>query len=192
MSRPYDSFYGLCRYTWLNKNLLLILILFIIVFILHRKANFLIIELTVSFADNIKVFLGQLKRFNESVIDPKCLLKVEATSCCFDNNLSFSSNIIFSCILLFLFEKYSLHAFQNDLELQSTLRFSKYCNLAYSGLHQVLLLLKLNNVTWIFWLVGLFVRHDLVIICLQRFLLKWVFWLSRKFFVFLGASLSEM
>ena len=81
------------------------------------KGNFLIIELIVSFADDIKVSLSQLKRFNESVIGPKCLLKVQATSFCFDSNLSFSSNMIFSCILLFLFGKYGLHAFQNDLEL---------------------------------------------------------------------------
>ena len=66
-------------------------------------------ELIVSFPDDIEVSSGQLKRFNESVIDPTCSLKVEATSFCFDNNLSFSSNIIFS-ILLFLFEKYALHA----------------------------------------------------------------------------------
>ena len=39
----------------------------------------------------------------------------------FDNVLSFSSNIIFLCILQFLFENYGLNAFQNGLELQSTL-----------------------------------------------------------------------
>ena len=83
-----------------------------------------------SFPDDIEVSSGQLKRFNKSVIDPKCLLKVDATSFCFDDNLSFSSNI-FSCVLLFLFEKYGLHAFQNGLELQSTLSFSKYWHLTY-------------------------------------------------------------
>ena len=71
-----------------------------------------------------EVSSGQLKGFNKSVIIPGCLFEVEATSFCFDNNLSFSSNI-FSCILLFLFEKYGLHAFQNGLELQSTPTFSK-------------------------------------------------------------------
>ena len=40
----------------------------------------------------------------------------------FDNILSFSSNIIFLCILQFLFENYGLNAFQNGLELQSTLK----------------------------------------------------------------------
>ena len=82
---------------------------------------FLIMELVVSFPDDIEVSSGQLKWFNESVIDSKCLLKVEATSFCFDNNLSFSRNIIFSCMLLLLFENHRLHAFQNDLESQSTL-----------------------------------------------------------------------
>ena len=68
-------------------------------------------ELIVSFPDDSEVSSGQLKRFKKSVIDPKCLLKVEATSFYFDKNSSFSSNI-FSCILLFLFEKYDLHASQ--------------------------------------------------------------------------------
>ena len=80
--------------------------------------------------DDVEVSSGPLKRFYKSLIDPKCLLKVEATFSCFDNNLSFSSNIT-SCILLFLFEKYGLHAFQNGLELQSTPNFSKYWNLTY-------------------------------------------------------------
>ena len=68
-------------------------------------------ELIVSFPDDIEVSSGQLKRFKKYVIHPKFVLRVEATSFCFDNNLSFSSNIRFSCILLFLFEKYGLHAF---------------------------------------------------------------------------------
>ena len=65
---------------WLNENSLLILILFFIVFILRWKANFLIVELIVPFADDIKISSGQLRRFNESVTDPKCLLKVGTTS----------------------------------------------------------------------------------------------------------------
>ena len=77
-----------------------------------------------SFPDDIELSSDQLKRFAKSVIDPKCLLKFEATSLCFEKNLSFLSNI-FSCILLLLFEKYVLHAFQNSLELQSILGFSK-------------------------------------------------------------------
>ena len=87
-------------------------------------------DLIVSFPDDIEVSSGQLKRFNEPVIHQKCLLKVEATYFCLDNNLSFSGNIVLSCILLFLFEKYSLHAFQNGWVLQSTLSLPKCCNLA--------------------------------------------------------------
>ena len=75
--------------------------------------------------DDIEVSPSHLKRFNGSVIDPECLLKIAAISFCF------FSNIIFFCILLFLFERYGLHAFQNGLELQSALSFSKYCKLAY-------------------------------------------------------------
>ena len=33
-------------------------------------------ELIVSFLDDIEVSSGQLKRFDESVVDPKCLLKI--------------------------------------------------------------------------------------------------------------------
>ena len=73
-------------------------------------------ELIVSLPNDIEVSSGQLKRFNESVIDPKCSMEVEATSFYFGNNLFFSSNIIFSCILIFLFEKYGLHPFQNGFE----------------------------------------------------------------------------
>ena len=60
--------------TWLNENLLLILNFCFTVFILWWKTNFFIIELIVSFPDDTEVFSDQLKRFNESVIDSKCLL----------------------------------------------------------------------------------------------------------------------
>ena len=63
--------------TVLNENLLLILnSLFISAFTLWRKANSLIMELIVSFPDDIEVYSGQLKTFDESVDDPKCLLKI--------------------------------------------------------------------------------------------------------------------
>ena len=115
---------------WLNKNSLLILNFFFAAFILWSKANILIMELIVPFPNDILVYLGQLKRFDKFLVDPKYLLNIEATSFCFDKNVSFSSNIKFSCILLFFFEKDGLHAFQNGLELPSTLGFSKYCNFA--------------------------------------------------------------
>ena len=116
--------------TRLNENSLLILNFFLCCFYTWVKCKFLIMELIVSFPENIEVPLSQLKRFNGSLIDLKGLLKVEVTSFCFDNNLSFSSNILFFCILLFLFENYGLHAFQDGLELQSTLSFSRCWNLA--------------------------------------------------------------
>ena len=149
-----------------------------------------ILELIVSFPDDIEVSLGQLKRFNKSVIDPKCLLKVDATSFCFDDNLSFSSNI-FSCILLFLFEKYGLHAFQNGFELQSTLSFSKYWEHLFIQIcHQVSWSLKLDDVTRIFWSICLVFETWSGHYCLRRLLLKWDFRFPRKIFVFLGATLS--
>ena len=88
--------------TWLNENSFLILNFFYIAFILRWKAIFLIVELIISFSDDIEVSSGHLKRFSEPVIDPKCLSKVEVTSICFDNYLSFPSNIIYFCILYFL------------------------------------------------------------------------------------------
>ena len=130
MSRSFMILFMVSVYTWLNKNSPLILNFIFIGFILWWKATFLTMELIVPFPDDILVSSDQLKRFDESVVDPKCLLRIYATSFCFGKNLSYSSNIIFSCILLFLFKKYGLHALQNGLELPSTWRFSMYCNLA--------------------------------------------------------------
>ena len=151
-------------------------------------------ELIVLLLDATEVSLGQLKRFNESVIDPKYSMKVEATSFSFNNNLFFSSNIIFSCMLLFLFKKYGLHAFQNGLELQWTLSFSKYCNLAYSFRFATKFRCRLNLTMSLgfFELFALCSRRDPVIICLRRFLSKWGFWFHRKIFVFLGECLSKI
>ena len=107
----------------------------------------------------------------------------------FDNILSFWSNIIFSCILLFLFEKYDLHAFRNGLESQSILSFSNYCNLAY-----LFRFCHLNLTISLGFsdLFALFLRHNLIIICFRRFLLKWSLRFPRKFFVFLGACLYKI
>ena len=52
-------------------------------------------ELIVSFSDDIEVSLDQLKRFKESIIDPKCLFRIAATSFCFNNNLSFQGTLYF-------------------------------------------------------------------------------------------------
>ena len=144
---------------------------FVYCFYIWREANFLTMELIVSFPDDIEVSSGQLKRFNKSVIDPKCLLKVETTSFCFDNNLFFLSNT-FSCILLFLFEKYGLHAFQNGLELQSILSFSKNYSLTYLFRLTTKFHCRLNFTMsfGFFDLFALFLRRDLVIICFRRFL----------------------
>ena len=80
-----------------------------------------------------------------------------------------------------LFEKYGLYFFQNDLELQSTLSFSKYCNLDYLFRFVTKFRCRLNLTMSLgfFDLFALFLRRDLVIICLRRFLLKWLFWFSQ-------------
>ena len=41
-------------------------------------------ELILSFPDSTEVSSDQLKRFDKSVADSKCLLKIEGTSFCFD------------------------------------------------------------------------------------------------------------
>ena len=84
MSRPFTILFMVSVDTRLNKNSLLILNFFFIAFILWCKANFLIMELILSFPDDIEVSSDQLERFEESVVDLKCLLKIEGTSFCFD------------------------------------------------------------------------------------------------------------
>ena len=126
------------------------------------------------FPDDIEVPSGQVKRFNGSVIDPKCLLKSESTYFCFDKKL-FSSNNIFSCILLFLFWKYGLHAIKNGLVLINpsiNTKFVKYCNLAYLLRFATRFHCHLNLTMSLefFDLFALFLRHDLIIICSRRFL----------------------
>ena len=105
---------------WLKENLLLILDYYYCFYTLLKEKS-LIMVLILPLSDDIEVSLRQLKRFDESVVDSKCLLKIETTYICFDKNLSFSSNIIFSRILLFLFKKSGLHAFLKGLELPSSI-----------------------------------------------------------------------
>ena len=177
MSRSFMTLFMVFSSTWLNENLLLIFNFFFIAFILWLMPSFLILELIVLFPDNILVPLDQLKRLDKSAVDPKRLLKFSVTSFCFGKNLSFSSSIRFSCILLFLFEKYGLHAFQIDLELPSTLSFSKYCNLACLFRFATRFRCHLNLTISIgfFDLFELIWRRVLFIICSRRFLLKWGF-----------------
>ena len=48
------------------------------------KGNFFNNELILSLLDDIEVSSGQLKRSDESVVDPQCLLKIEVTFFYFD------------------------------------------------------------------------------------------------------------
>ena len=59
------------------------------------KGKLFIIELIVSFPDDIEVFSDQPERFNESVIDPKCLLKIAATSFCLITFYPFQATLYF-------------------------------------------------------------------------------------------------
>ena len=103
-----------------------------------------------SFPVDSEVSSGPLKRFNKFVIDPGCLLEVEATYFCFDNNLSFSSNI-FSCIEVRFkcFSKwFGITINTNFLKVKGFDLFIQIC-------HQVSLSLKPDNVTRIFWAICL-------------------------------------
>ena len=52
-------------------------------------------KLILSFPVDIEACSGQLKGYDESVVDRICLRKIKPTSFCFDDNLSFSSNILY-------------------------------------------------------------------------------------------------
>ena len=80
---------------WLNKNSLFLLIFFVYCLYTLVKGKFFNNELILSFPDYTEVPSGQLKRFDVPVVDPKCLLKIEATSFCFDQNLSFSKATLY-------------------------------------------------------------------------------------------------
>ena len=90
----YNSFY-VSEITWLNEDSFLISNFFFITFIPWWKAYFLIMELIVSFPDDIEVSSSQLKRFNESVIDPECLLEIAATSFCLITFYPFQATLYF-------------------------------------------------------------------------------------------------
>ena len=74
----YDSFYDLCGYMvkWKFTFNFGIFLLPLYLKFSNNGVNF------VSFLDDIEVSSSQLKRFDESVIDPECLLKIAATSFC--------------------------------------------------------------------------------------------------------------
>ena len=73
------------------------------------------------FNNDIEVSSRQLKRFNQSVIDPNVYWKLQRGPFVLIATYPFQATLYFHFIssnsmLLFLFEKYGLHAFQNGLE----------------------------------------------------------------------------
>ena len=98
----YNSFYGLWRYM-VKRKFTFNFEFFLIDFILRWKANFLIIVLIVSFPDDIEVSSGQLKRFNKSVIDPECLLKIAVTYFCLITFYPFQGTLYFLVYYYFYF-----------------------------------------------------------------------------------------
>ena len=62
-------------------------------------------ELILSFPDDTEVSSDQLKRFDESVVDPKCLLKIEGTSIFFLLKfILFKQYYLFLYITIFILE----------------------------------------------------------------------------------------
>ena len=61
-------------------------------------------ELILSFPDDIEVLSDQLKGFGESVVDPKYLLKTEATSFYFVLFILFKQHYAFLYITIFYLE----------------------------------------------------------------------------------------
>ena len=103
MFRPFMILFMASVDRCLNINLLLILNFVFIAFILWWKANFLIMELILSFPDDTEVSSDQLKRFDESVVDPKCLLKIQGTSIFFIKIYPFKATLSFLVYYYFYF-----------------------------------------------------------------------------------------
>ena len=119
---------------------------FFIAVLLRRKVDFWIMELIVSFPNDIEVSLIR-----------NVFWKLKGHPFVLITNSSFSSNTIFSSILLFLFERCGLHAFQNGLELQPTLSLLKHCNLSRFFRFATRFCCRLNLAmsTGFFWLISL-------------------------------------
>ena len=95
-----------------------------------------------------------LKRFNESVVDPKCLLKIWATSFCFGKKFFLFKQHIFLYITIFIWEV-RFTCFPKWFGITINTKFLKVLQfgLFIQIWHQVSLSLKLDNVTGIFWLI---------------------------------------
>ena len=82
---------------------------------LSVKGKFFMTELIVWFPGDIEVFSDQLKRFSESVIIQNVYWKSQRHPFVLITIYPFQARLL--RLLLFLFEKCDLHAFQNGLEL---------------------------------------------------------------------------
>ena len=128
----------------------------------------------VSLPDDIEVSSSQLKRFDESIIGPECLLKIAATSFFLITFYPFQATLYFLVYYYFYLRSKILFEKQNGLELQSILSFSNCCNWAYLFRFPNRFCCHLNLTMSLGFsdLFALFLRHDLIIICFRRFLLK--------------------
>ena len=98
--------------------------------------------LIVSFPDNIGVSSGQLNRFNRSIIDPECLLKISATFFCLMTFYPFQATLYFLVYYYFCLRS-GITINTNVLKL---MQFSLFIQIS----QQALLSLNLDNVVMSF------------------------------------------
>ena len=115
--------------TWFNENLLLILNFYYCFYTL--VTNYLIMKLIASFPNDIEVSSAQLKRLDESVVDPKCLLKVSVTSFCFLIKIHHFQATYFLVYYYFYLRDTVYMLSKMDWNYHQHYFFSKYNNLAY-------------------------------------------------------------
>ena len=132
---------------------------------------------------------GQLKIFNNSAIDPECLLKIAATSFCLITFYPFQATLYVLVYYYFIWEL-RFTCFPKWFRITINTKFLKLLQFGYlfRFCNRFFCHLNLTMSPGFSDPFALFLRYDLIIICFRRFSSKWGFWFSRKFFVFLGVN----
>ena len=122
-----------------------------------------------SFPDDIEVSSSQLKRFNESVIDPECLLKIAATSFCLITFYPFQATLYF--LVYYYFYLRSTVYMLSKMVWNYTQHYvlSNYCNLPCLFRFAIKFRCHLNTTMspGFFYLFALFLRRDLITIAFE-------------------------
>ena len=184
----YNSFYGLWRYMvkWkftFNFEFLLYCLYTSV------KGNFFNNDVNYVIPWRHWSTSGQLKIFNNSVIDPECLLKNAATSFCLITFYPFQATLYVLIYYYFIWEL-RFTCFPKWSRITINTKFLKLLQFGYlfRFCNRYFCYLNLTMSPGFSDPFALFLRHDLIIICFRRFSLKWGFWFPRKCFVFLGVN----